>query len=354
MKNRNIVIFPFTAEQVSVLYVLEQEYPVWFQKYKIFGIVPNAYFSKGGNAASVLNRTFELPITLVGKEWIENAGPDDYYFMSNAELSQPVKEFAVKIEDELKKKRITVHYDLSCIVEEIRPEASRYKVIGEEGFLSQQKRLGNIAIPLIGIGAVAPGCDTAEIIAGLKDCLKEQMKVSTIYSGSGMGIWGLNNIDIDLLSSMSFEDKIYYVNWFIQEVIKREEPDILIVEIPGGLIKINSQYLNGGGEYPFVYSQAVTFDYIICSTPINDLPSFSFSGLKNFLQTKYGFTRISFHVSNRLMHLEQDHYEGNVPHTFVDEGYVNSELEKLRKKCPELPVYNLMRKEELVTWCSEQ
>ena len=330
------------------IYAFIGEYPTLLEKVKVCGIVPNAQYNNRKTLNYLNNHNMNWEVELLGKKDLDCLTDQDYIIQVGDDFSNEIAAFVTNICNELEKRGLVVQRELDSVLNAL--DVCRNKETDKKCFDTVRHQLQTIQIPIIGVGAMVAEYDTAEIITNLKNYLSSEMKVSCVYAHSLLNAYGMNCINENDLEKRSFEEKIFFVNWYLNEVIEQENPDVLLVQIPGGLMQINSKYLNGGGEYPFIYSQAVSFDYVICSLPINDIRSFSFVVMDKYLGTKYGFTNIYYHISNMLMMLEMDIEEGHIPYVCVDEEQVAGEISVLREREINLPVYNFLDKAEIVRW----
>jgi len=343
-----IVFFPFFKAQVPVIYALLGEYPELAEKFEIYGITSNMQYNSTKSPAYLINRNYELKVKLIGKEELGNISKQDFVVQVSESFSYEQGKFVTAINDELKKNGIVVHRSIEKLMQDAEICNKRVKA---EAFSNYRHQLQKIHTPIIGVGAMVSLQDTAEVMIKLKQNLKTDMCVSTIYAHPELAGCNLNCISVNDMSGMSFEEKIFYINWYVNEVIENEKPDIILIEIPGGLAKLHNKCLNGGGEYPFLYRQAIPINYLVCSLPANNIRDFEFGGTSNYLQRKYGFTKVFYHVSNMMILFDKEIDKDDVPCIYLDEEYIVGEIATIRKKDREIPVYNLLEDEEIRKWC---
>ena len=160
----------------------------------------------------------------------------------------------------------------------------------------------------------------------------------------------MNHIDMDYLQTLSFENRILYTNWYLNQVVSQEKSDILIVEIPGSVMGLNNRVLLGGGEFPIIFTQAVGFDYIICSVPANDTATFSFAHLTKHLETRFGMRHISFHISNQYFFFEKESYNEGIPHMLLSSRAIAERIAEARIADESLKIYNFLNDADLPLW----
>ena len=126
--------------------------------------------------------------------------------------------------------------------------------------------------------------------------------------------------------------------------------DVLIVEIPYAILGMNPQHLLGCGEYPFIFSQALDFDYIVCCVPVNCAEEFQLRRIDNHLKTKFGMRCISYHVSNQYVFLNRKLYNGRIQYMFSNEDAVRVAIDSIKKSFPDYPIYDFLETRDIVEW----
>lgn len=341
-----LILYPFTKKTVSLLYTIKQEHPTFFSSFMIYGVAPEATRLKA--VSEYNNRGYDLDISLVSVENIP-LNEDNVVFMQVPfDETSELDRFTNSIVALLERHGKPVILDPSdllgfCAKEEyINPDPS--------GFLVSRPMLNSINIPVIGVCAVFPFSDTSEITTSLKKYLGEELAVSTVYTGRCFKGWNVNHIDMDYLQTLSFENRILYTNWYLNQVVSQEKSDILIVEIPGSVMGLNNRVLLGGGEFPFIFTQAVGFDYIICSVPANDTATFSFAHLTKHLETRFGMRHISFHISNQYFFFEKESYNEGIPHMLLSSRAIAERIAEARIADESLKIYNFLNDADLPLW----
>lgn len=90
-------------------------------------------------------------------------------------------------------------------------------------------------------------------------------------------------------SNTSIEEKILLFNCFIDKIEKKHRPDIIIVELPGGMLKYSDIITNGFGAYPYLISQAISNDYFVLVTPFDEIDEEFYEKLSECFWHRFGF-----------------------------------------------------------------
>lgn len=93
-------------------------------------------------------------------------------------------------------------------------------------------------------------------------------------------------------------DRIIRFNLFLSQLEHREKPDVLLIQLPGGLLRFNDAILNGFGIVPYFIAQAASCDYFICCS-INDCFNQAFwKSISDDFKYRYGHEIDCVHLSN--------------------------------------------------------
>lgn len=240
------------------------------------------------------------------------------------------------------------HFSLGEVLGDISGKEPLYLA---KKFKAQYTAVKEIPVPVIGVGAVYGSYQTAEIMLQLKSVISRFSKVLTIYSRDGLTETGAFCISPAEMQNLSFEDRIKYINWYINKVVEKEHPDVVCIEVPGGLARLNNTILNGGGEYPFIYGQAVSPDYFVCSVLLDFSSQEKLLSLKEILERQYAFSNISFHLSNVFLPVEELHRgPGQMLSCIMeDSDAVEKTLRRLRQNGLD-NCYNFLNGEDVLKW----
>lgn len=346
---KKLILYPFSPKTAPTLYVITQEISQITDNYELYGIVSEAF---GGLTISDLcNREISISIKLTTIEAL-TVEPDNTIFLQlYYEKTQWNKTLVQRVNTLANERHIPIFQSLLNIPD-LYSSTNHFRLNLEKNeFRLHKPVLKSINIPVIGVCAVFPHADTSEVVSTLKTTLKEELSVSAVYSNPIFRNSLSNFIDLDLLKSLSFEQRIFYVNWFFNRIITLETSNVLIVELPGSVIGLNSRVLLGGGEYPFIFSQAIGLDYTICSVPANEITSYSFPHLLKYLESHFGMQHISFHASNRYYFFEKEAFNGDIPNMFVSAKYITDQIDKVRSADPHSQIYNFLDRNDIFRWC---
>lgn len=98
---------------------------------------------------------------------------------------------------------------------------------------------------------------------------KRGYRTTTITSNNNLCLIGYIKFpDSIFQNNLSDDDKVFVFNQFIKEIDYSEKPDIILLQLPTGVIKYSNSLPNGFGIISYLVSQAVSSDYFILCSPV--------------------------------------------------------------------------------------
>lgn len=159
----------------------------------------------------------------------------------------------------------------------------------------------DVDIPVIYLGGLVESGDSLEIALKLKSAFEELGYCALAVS---------NNRDIEVSEGFAIpeffmttqylpeEQMSKMVKWF-SAVIKMRRPDVIIVDLPKGLLTYNKRIHNSFGIYSIMLSLILNPDFFIVSLNNFELSEIDLNKYNNFLMKKLGIRVDVFNLSNR-------------------------------------------------------
>ena len=124
-----------------------------------------------------------------------------------------------------------------------------------------------------------------------------------------------------------------------------------MIEIPGGILPLCGSIQNSGGEYPFIYSQALSPDYFICSVFLNVANSEKIVAMEKDIERRYAFGEIFFHISNAFLPTEELLLGPgqNLSYIIEESPAVQRAIWKVREQ-GNSRCYNFISQEDVLKW----
>lgn len=173
-------------------------------------------------------------------------------------------------------------------------ESEKLDVISEE-----QK----LCIPVVFVVGITPYTEKFHVQLALrKHLLDDGYKVSQIGSKAYCNLFGFHSYPAFMNESMDNTRKILLFRKYVKYIEQQEQPDIIIIGIPGGIMSVNRKYHFDFGMTTYMVSHAVEPDYVIMSMLYNS--NYTEEQLEEINQTcihKFNWKIDSFHISNSLL-----------------------------------------------------
>jgi peptide maturation system protein (TIGR04066 family) len=189
--------------------------------------------------------------------------------------------------------------------------------------------LKKLHVPVIVVMGNGPECQKFDIQLGLRDTfLMEGYKVLQFGTKSYSKLFGFDPLPD--FSEFPLWRKVFYYNNLLYEKCLTENPDVVIIGVPGGVMPINDFSNEKFGEEALAISFAAKPDYAIFSW------YFTFPTLKYF-DTYNNFMRFRLGINNVLYHMSNTKITPNVNLNSVDYLTLESKfvLEEIIRKVPE-------------------
>lgn len=90
-------------------------------------------------------------------------------------------------------------------------------------------------------------------------------------------------------SNTSIEEKIFMFNFFVRQIEIEYKPDLIIVQLPGGMMKYSDIITNGFGIYPYLISQALSSDYFVLVAPLDEINKEFYEKISECFWHRFGF-----------------------------------------------------------------
>lgn len=198
-------------------------------------------------------------------------------------------------------------------------------------------------IPIILIGGLVQESDILEILFSLKEQFNKAGKRCSVFTRTISDyIFGFHNYS-GILSQQNKDEasKIDELKYYFQFYSYYDCPDIILVEAPDALMKYNEMTSNGYGILSYMLCQAVSFDAIICSVPL-ELAIPSFIRAVNFeLERRLKTSLAAVHVSNIIIDSADMLQSRKVTYTHTTMERVNKHL-NIIENTSSIPMFNII------------
>lgn len=183
---------------------------------------------------------------------------------------------------------------------EILPNSVQY----EEDYLEY---LYDIPIPTLAILGAGERCNKStvsmEIFVTLKDMGYQPLIVSSKPYGE---IFGAKTYPGFVFDDIMPKEKILRFNHWIRHLVNQNVADILILSIPGTIMKIDPYHFDGFGELALFLSTAIRADLGILSLYANEYTTEYLQELQNLCKYRFNVPIKYIHVANTDMNISPE------------------------------------------------
>lgn len=183
-------------------------------------------------------------------------------------------------------------------------------------------------IPVIYIGGVHDLFDNDYITIALKDRLeRDRYKICCISRQISNKVFECINFPDEFINiNNSNENRIRSLNNYIKSSIEVLNPDVMIIQIPGGMLQFNDYYDNSFGNNAYLISQALRSDYFICCMTSELLSIKHYDEFSNLFSRKYDSAIDCAHYSNSFLNIPNSNKHQNRDILFLDEDNIRELL----------------------------
>lgn len=304
---KNIAVYPFTREFLPYFSYFQEFHP----DYVITSLVSPKGFSMAGKDGGVFDNRGEIGMLV---EDDINAALEKAQALLIPDSSSCEK-MRSKILSVISK-AILQGKDILCAMPLTSEELEKYKNLGyEKQFLyyaepecfSIRNRttdmITDINTPVVFIGEFLENSDAVDVLMSLATQFRKNgYTVSSIGFRKDSRMVGIHTYpDFFYETSVSNQAKVSGFNAFLADMEAEEQPDVFLIQLPGGLMKYNNRHLNGMGIDAYLVAQAATCDCFVLSASCGFASPEIFEELgKHFRETLNAKVN-AISISNRLV-----------------------------------------------------
>lgn len=271
------------------------------------------------------------------------------WFVEDDNIPLPSKTLKEKLNDALKQNKKIIYTRSSNFEDEdikkIIQTGKEIRIQSEYTFPEiRSKACFNIKTPVIFVLGLSENTDKFEVQLALREqFIQNGYKVSSISSRRDSAILGMHPLPSWLLDDSTSEtNKIISYNHLIKNIELDENPEVIIIGIPGGVFPFSKSIHNYFGISTYEISNAVTCDCAVFCSPYLDysLDMSYFSRMSTEVNRKFGFTIDHFHIAARTYdYVFAQPFEETFSWITLDEQFIDEKIEKYESE----NVYNLLK-----------
>lgn len=217
------------------------------------------------------------------------------------------------------------------------------KDIGE--FLGKEE-LYELNTPVIFVLGISERTQKFHIQLALREYIQGLgYKVSQVGSRSYCELLGFRSFPQFMYdNSFSESQKIILFNRYIKSIEIKEEPDVIIIGIPGGTMPFDNKFTNRFGMTAYEVSRAVTPDAAIFSIFYGAYEQEQLESVFTSVKYRLGFEIDCFNLSNVKFDWEASRQDEELSYITVDSKFLHGAGEKYGSMA--IPVYSVLEAED--------
>ncbi|PYG89726.1 peptide maturation system protein (TIGR04066 family) [Ruminiclostridium sufflavum DSM 19573] len=215
-----------------------------------------------------------------------------------------------------------------------------------EEIVIDNESIEEIDTPVILTVGISEKTNKFEIQLALREKIQKLgYKISQIGTRSYCEMIGFHSFPSFMYgNAISDVNKVLMFNRFIKKIEKTEEPDIISIGVPGGIMPLNRKFTNNFGLFAFEISQAVVPDVVIASMLYEDYKPEGFDTYTNLIKYRLGFEVDFFNIANMQFDWKRANQEHVRSYTSLDYRFIDEK--KMKYSSNNIPVLNILNKSD--------
>ncbi|KHD13715.1 TIGR04066 family peptide maturation system protein [Clostridium butyricum] len=199
-------------------------------------------------------------------------------------------------------------------------------------------------------------------VLGMSECTNKfyiQLQLRDIYKKTGYKIAQIGSkhycemLDFHSMpvfmysSNIADYKKIVMFNHYLKNIEVTENPDLIIIGVPGGLFPINDQFTNKFGIMAYEIARAVTPDAVVLSTLYEKYNSKFFNEVCTVVRYRFGADVDCCNISNMKFDWSTSSQNNLLSYTMIDSKVIDNMKDTLTSAS--VPIYNCLNNKDIKT-----
>lgn len=190
------------------------------------------------------------------------------------------------------------------------------------------EKLMELNTPVIFVCGTAQNTSKFEIQLALREqLLARGFRISQIGSRNYCGILGFHSWPFFMMDrSYSENEKIVLINHYIKYIELNENPDLIVIGVPGGIISLDKNATNEFGMTATELSQALIPDYAILCSLYEDCKEIYFHKVSEGVKNRFDFEIDVNNWGNIKADLQEFKHGGEINYLKIPYNFVTSKI----------------------------
>jgi len=307
----NVVIYPFDFEFMPIIRYVQEI------RNKVKGIYAPKAWGYNGKDASIID---EREIVGMIVDDMSSISYEDVDLVINNTGNKLADQSIIKCIEKFLSKGKHV-YCLKSIEDKNIKRFETYKKFHyfrcSEYFDRIETQNYQISTPTVCISGIMPDINKFDVFLSVSKRLESKgLKLSYIVGKEYAQFLGMHRIPQYIIDEKyRLRDNINIFRNYISYIELVEKPDILIVELPGGILPYDKNIDNYFGALHMVAYSAIRFNYNILCLPLDYYDKKNFDTMRNIFKYRFGNEISNFVISNKYYDAETYEFESRVEMT---------------------------------------
>ncbi|WP_438434654.1 TIGR04066 family peptide maturation system protein [Gorillibacterium sp. sgz500922] len=351
--NYQAVVFPYSLESAPLL-----RHRTLLKEIEVRGLVSLKGWGLSGKDASYADGG--KPLNRIVRHHFEEIG-EEYNAVLFVESNPPVDIAKVILPQMVKtaeaRKHVLSTVELPLDMEEQVMGVCAQNGVDYKSYADASSRMMTISAvdqsilkldtPVIFVMGLSDRCNKFEIQLGLRESLlNEGYKVSQIGSRSYCECLGFHSMPGFMVEPGYMEtEKIIRFNRYVKDLEKSEQPDVILIGIPGGVAMLNHKLPNYFGILAYEISQAVRPDAVILSAFYDAFTPEYFEKVRNLVRYRNGFEIDHFALANTRFQWDNAKIFEKEEYLTLSSDFIDAKIPSFREMG--LSIFNSMNESDL-------
>lgn len=168
-------------------------------------------------------------------------------------------------------------------------------------------QLMEMPVPVIFVLGIDDWCGKNLLALQLREKFSRETYRAVVVSNMSFGeTCGCVRFPNVLFDNIDPSKKIVSLNQWMYNLANKEKPDVVIIDIPGGIMKLNPYNFSEWGEYAYLIAMSIRADLGLLCLPANYLTTEYLAHLESICLYKYNISLLAFGMSNVVLSLDHD------------------------------------------------
>lgn len=187
---------------------------------------------------------------------------------------------------------------------------------------------------VIGIVGMFKGIDTFSTLLHLAHRYRDHgYRVTAVSDNPNAALVGFVPLPTEVFDEKHFSsDGIPLLNTFYNQLQLRYQPDIILTQIPGGIVKYSDRCPDNFGLKAYAFSQAVNLDFLIMTVPANTHEEGFYAQISEISEKRFNCRVNAFGVTNKNVNVSISDEQGQIHYNLITKDSVSDFVHELKQK----------------------